>query len=345
MIDRFSSVVGQRQAIRLLQAFLRQDKIPHALLFSGIDGTGKRTAAVLFAMACNCAERQETSGDGPIRIEPCGQCRSCRKILAGGHPDIHELKPSGQFIRIDQVRDFCAALSMKPYEAETRAAVINDAHALNPEAGNALLKVLEEPPGRTVIILTALQASDLLPTIVSRCQQVPFHPIPPKRMADHLTQAHGADPETAAVIAGLAGGSLARALSMMRDDACAAWINFRNWLISAGGLMRPEALSARPVELLMAFAEALARQKDALGDALEIMKSWLRDLLVFPHCPEQIINADLRRDVAAAATGLDAAAVLRKIAALQEAQRKLRANANPRLTLEAMMMRMAEKAS
>ena len=118
------------------------------------------TAAMAFAMACNCSNLQShavsaINKDTPVKpihqdIDPCGKCRSCKKIISKNHPDIHIVKPSGDILKVEQIRSLCKKLVLKPYEAMIRLAIIADAHKLNPEAGNTLLKTLEEPPDRTI---------------------------------------------------------------------------------------------------------------------------------------------------------------------------------------------------
>ena len=165
----FESITDQTRPARILAAFLKKGTIPHALLFTGIEGVGKQTAARMFAMACNCLEDgrgqpQVNSGkkglpDNYKISEPCGLCRSCRKILSNSHPDVIQIKPSGYNIRISQIRDLCGILSLKPYEAKVRVVIISAAQTMNMAAGNALLKILEEPPDRTILILTATEKS------------------------------------------------------------------------------------------------------------------------------------------------------------------------------------------
>lgn len=183
----FASIQDQEQPIRILSAFLHTGKMPHAMLFTGVDGIGKRSAATAFAMVCNCSGDKVSiaaeapgaagmPGDAVNVAASCGRCRSCRKIQVDSHPDIIRMEPAGQYIRIAQIRELLGTLAMKPYEAKLRVVIISDAHAMNPEAGNALLKILEEPPESTILILTASGTADLLPTIVSRCQQIRFNP-------------------------------------------------------------------------------------------------------------------------------------------------------------------------
>ncbi len=306
-------------------ALLERESIPHALLFAGMDGVGKRTAALRFAMACNCRSAGGAAQTETPSLPLCGRCDACRKIQAGTHPDVHMTAPAGAAIRIAQVRALCDQLAMKPYEARYRFAIVSDAQALNAEAANALLKVLEEPPDRTVLILTAIQASDLLPTIVSRCQPVRFHPIPRATLADHLERHKGLSPEAAAAAAVLANGSFARAV----DADLTEWMPRRRWLIREA-----DALTGAPRIRTLAFAERLAKDKSKLGDALEILKLWFRDLLIWPHDPDRVVNADMADRIGPAARRETPAGLLAKIDAVARAQRDIAGNANPRLALE-----------
>jgi DNA polymerase-3 subunit delta' len=153
-------------------------------------------------------------------------------------------------IKIDQIRELCQLLTMRPYEARVRVVIIVDAHTLNPAAGNALLKMLEEPPARTVLILTAPQTGDLLPTIVSRCQHILFKPIARHHLAAILTRAYGVDPPEASLTAALAGGSLTRALTMRRSE----WLQRRSWLMA-----QLAALPRQSTAAVLALAEKLSR--------------------------------------------------------------------------------------
>jgi DNA polymerase-3 subunit delta' len=330
-VPGFESIIDQERPVRILTTFLQNGTIPHALLFTGVEGIGKENTAIAFAMACNCAE--EISD--PIRQEtkiPCGRCKPCLKIEAGNHPDIIRIKPSGPFIKIDQIRALCQTIAMKPYEARWRVVIISDAQAMNPAAGNALLKMLEEPPARTILILVATHTSDLLPTIVSRCQQLRFKPISSKYLESELVQKYGLDAKNAMIIATMAGGSLSRALGMHRTH----WINYRNWLIQ-----ETEALSTGSVNRLLAFGEQLSKKKDLLQDSLEVMKSWLRDLVVGQIDPGQVLNQDLALKIQQSSQKISIAALLDKIDTIQTTQNSIQAGTNLRLALEAMVLKLA----
>ena len=327
----FESIIDQERPVRILTTFLENGTIPHALLFTGIEGVGKESTAVTFAMACNCAG--ETSNT--IRQEtniPCGTCKPCLKIAAGSHPDIIRVKPSGPFIKIDQIRSLCQTIAMKPYEARRRVVIISDAQAMNPAAGNALLKMLEEPPARTILILLATHTSDLLPTIVSRCQQLRFKPISRRYLESVLVQMHGLAAGDAQIITTMADGSLSRALRMHRSH----WINRRNWLIN-----EMEALSTASINRLLAFGEQLSKNKNALQDSLEVMKAWLRDLVVGQLNPERIINQDLAPRIGRVSQQMSIDVLLDKIDTIQATQNDIQAGTNLRLALESMVLRLA----
>jgi len=303
------------------------------LLFTGLDGVGKRTAAMAFAMACNCtslsSERLSSMQDTRGSVEPCGVCTPCRKIAGHTHPDVVHVTPKGSLIRIEQIRELVHTLSMKPYAAAYRMAIVSQAQTMTPEAGNALLKTLEEPPAQTLLILTASGPSDLLPTIVSRCQHVAFRPISTATLTALLLEEHGVDMPEAAILAAMALGSVTKALAMQRKG----WIRRRRWLVE-----QVESLDSRSMRRSLAFARQLSEEKDSIDDALEIMKTWFRDVAVWPYHPERIVNSDLAPAVKAAAHRHPPGEVQRKVAAVEAAQQRLRANTNPRITLEVLAL-------
>jgi len=336
LLPEFKSLIDQEKPLGQLGAALDKGTISHALLFAGIDGVGKNSAALLFAMACNCDAATgkrglRTSADRDMTDVPCGKCRSCRKILSGNHPDIIFIKPSGPIIKIGQIRDLCRALIVKPFEADRRIVIISDAGAMNPEAGNALLKVLEEPPDRTTIILISVNAFDLLPTIVSRCQQLRFNPIGAECMNTYLTAEYGVDSQEAAIVSQMANGSLKKALAMMQTN----WIERRNWLIN-----EVAALPSRSNRMALALAEKLAGKKNALSDSLEIIKTWLRDVVVYRYSRDRVTNQDLEDKIQEASQKTEIQTLLTNIGAVQAAQKRIEANANLRLTLENLMIQM-----
>ncbi len=344
----FKVLIDQEQPRRLLTTILRKGTLPHALLFTGIEGVGKLTAAITYAMVCNCVNngpeyvskngKSDDIQDLPYATEPCGRCQSCKKILSGNHPDIILTEPSGALIKIGQIRALCNTLSMRPYEARTRVVVINHAQTMNPEAGNALLKMLEEPPGGTIFVLTALQLSDLLPTIVSRCQHIRFNPVSQEGIETFLVGKHGIDHDEAKILAAMADGSLSKAERMTKGLGNQRnWIKMRNWLID-----EVDSLSSKPIGSSLALAEKLSKKKEEIVESLKVITIWLRDLVIHKYNPGKIINGDLVDKIQLASQRFSVLSLLSKIEAVRFAQKSIDSNANLRLALEVLMMRLAK---
>lgn len=208
---------------------------------------------------------------------------------------------------------------------------------MNPEAANALLKILEEPPKQTTLILTAPHRSELLPTIVSRCRQIAFEPLPPEDLQILLADKLGMDKRQAQTMIAMAGGSYAKA-RMLADDT---WQYQRIWIFRAAGLDAPGDLNHRPATMALAFSAQLAHRKDNILDLLDILKSWIRDLAIHPYQPERIINCDRKHLIDAIRSDMDENQLLDLWDAVEKAQKDIAARANLRLTLDVMALRMA----
>ena len=178
-----SYVVGHRDVIERLRGVLTGERYPHALLFVGREGIGKKRVALLSAAMFLCSRGG------------CESCRVCKKVFSGVHPDVRLEYPKGKrSILIDQVRELKEWAFMTPMEGERKVAIIDDAHLMKTEAANALLKTLEEPPDGTLFILVTSEPSRLLPTIVSRCQIVRFTPLK-REEVDEICEREGVEEE------------------------------------------------------------------------------------------------------------------------------------------------------
>lgn len=219
-MTRFGDIVGQERAIGSLRDFVARGRVPHALLFSGPSGIGKRATAVALGAFLLCEHR--TAEDS------CGGCASCRDLAAGRHPDFWIVEPppakeprSGakalrerRALSIDQVREIQQRLALAAFGDRRRIVVIDDAQTLSPPAQNALLKTLEEPPGNALIVLVARSPSALLPTVRSRCQQIPFQPLQDRDVELLLRERFGRSADDARLLASWADGSVGRATSV-----------------------------------------------------------------------------------------------------------------------------------
>ena len=209
--QRFEELVGQEVAARTLRNALSAGQIAHAYLFSGLRGVGKTTVARLLAKALNCVH-------GPT-AEPCGECAPCVEIAQGSALDVLEIDAASN-TGIDDVRELREIIRNLPIRDKYRVIILDEAHQLSKAAFNALLKILEEPPKHVVFILASTEKDKFPATILSRCLQVDFRPIPVDLVAGHLTEVAGKEgfevaPGAAQLIARATEGSLRDALSLL----------------------------------------------------------------------------------------------------------------------------------
>ncbi|MFN8498200.1 MAG: DNA polymerase III subunit delta' [Anaerolineae bacterium] len=341
-------VVGHAMAVRQLQRSLTAGSPAHAYLFVGPPNVGKTTLALAFAQALLC-DSPEARAAGV----PCGVCASCRRVAALKHPNLRVIEPDGAAgddagdgegggerktrkaasrgqIKIDTVREVQREMSLRPYQGDYRVVILSRADSMNEAAENALLKTLEEPPPYGVLILTAEDADSLLPTTVSRCQGVTVGLTPSAEMGAAL-RARGVDAAEADRLAHLSGGRIGWAFSAVKEPALLAK--------RGAGLERLQrALTAERSERLT-LAEELAKKPDALPDLLELWQSWWRDaLLTGAGCGEWVTNIDQRALLDALAQRRTTAEIAAALRALREASGALERNANPRLTLEVLLL-------
>lgn len=315
----FATIRGHEPIIAGLRSAWERERVAHAYLFAGPPGVGKRLAAVAFFQLLSC----KSPGPGP---DACGECRPCRLIGGGTHPDLLQLVAEKRSIKIDQVRDLTRTLRFPPVEAKVRGILIHDAETLLDASANALLKTLEEPSPRNTFVLLTAQPNALLATIRSRCQQVRFGVLPRGVVAEWLQANHQLDATSAHEVAAMSGGSFGAAEDLMDPRLTALR---REWL---GVLGRMQELT--PTELLGA-AETLAGDRESIPPVLDALRIGLRDSmlrsagvadteLTFPH----------RRDL----PPLKRRSALAALGELDEAEEALKGNVNPRMIGEHLLL-------
>ena len=256
----FSSIIGHDRPVAILKRALANDAVAHAYLFSGEPGIGKRLTALEFAAALNC---QTPGPDGG-----CGVCAACSRIPAGSHPDVRTIAPDGDEIKIDQIRQAQADLSLRPFEGRRKVLIIDGAEAMNEASSNAFLKTLEEPPGDSLIILITAMPQSLLATIRSRSQELKFQPLPRGVLAGVFKERRGLGDEDAWFAAALSRGSIGRALDM--DVAEERTVREQYRALTAG-------LAGMQDEEVLAVAEGVAKDRDGFVRLIDIGIERLRD--------------------------------------------------------------------
>ena len=368
--DAFENILGQPKVRELLRAAVAQDRVSHAYLFTGPAGSNKTLAAYAFAQAVLCPK-----GPGGPRGGECGACDACRRIMRRKHPDVRFFSPEGASgYLFDQIRDIVADTALSPIQAARKVYILDRVDLLGVQAANAFLKTLEEPPADVVLVLLGRTRESVLPTIVSRCQVVPFRFIPPAEAAGIIAQNSGASPELSRVALAACDGSITRAVEFLRSNerrafrtrvlevlACLRSADDWDLLGFAGELL---ALAKAPLDVVRAeqeleladnadfLAKSAIRQIEArnkrrltaktlesLRQLAAIARSWLRDVAaVCAEAPELVINTDALAGIREAAASTDEARVAAALAAVRRCDEAISYNVSPETCVDALLI-------
>ncbi|MCX7770769.1 MAG: DNA polymerase III subunit delta' [Proteobacteria bacterium] len=212
--------IGHDNTLKTLEKIAISKKIPHSYIFSGIEGIGKKLAALYFGKILNCEEKESI---------PCNSCYSCKKIDKNIHPDILILDTEKKQITIEMIREIITFAQTNPFEGKYKVAIINDAHKLNQFASNALLKTIEEPYSSTIFILITHSLNRVLPTIQSRCIKISFSPLDNEKIKEILLQ-EGYDIEKIEEIIEFTDGSVLQAKNLLKEDVFNDITNMKDFL-------------------------------------------------------------------------------------------------------------------
>ncbi len=349
------TIKGQEQVLVLLSSATSQDRIAQAYLFHGSDGSGKFLTALYFGMMLNCLAEEEQ--------RPCGVCQSCRKFLALEHPDLIYLFPSTNLrmsaegeirdkeahkeydayiqnkintpwvdyffsgnteIRRDSMNLLIRRLELSKHEGRKRIVIIENCDMMNTQTANSFLKTLEEPPANTVIILTTERMSNILPTIISRCQPVYFKPLSQNVISEILVSEFGAESHNARSAARISGGNLKTAIRIAQN---------------VGGGARDRAYELFEMardDKALEYLTQLGKNResaDALIDHIANVQIIANDLAVFSIAAQEIINLDKAAWYQAFAQDELADRLPDYLLTLSDISRKLSGNVNPQLAM------------
>ncbi|MDD3925276.1 MAG: DNA polymerase III subunit delta' [bacterium] len=308
----FSGIIGHVSAKEALRGAVRRDRVSNAYIFCGPAGIGRTSLALAYAAYLNCSGRKADDGDA------CGLCSSCLKIASNGHPDVHVLKPERAVIRIDDVREMIKECIYPPFEGKWKVCVIDDADCLGEGAANALLKTLEEAPGRAVFILVARSGASLLPTIVSRCQILELAQPSGDELSAGLRGLTQASDDEIEAACHLSGGLTAKAVKILSGEESPAGEELLEEVMG-------HILSGNPLRALRA-AECMQITATGYGDKTE-------GVIV-------VLDEVCRRTVRNAVEGEGGPAASATVLLAEEAKAALRLNANPQLTLESFIIQL-----
>lgn len=319
----FANIIGQDSAISVLREHIKRGRIASAYLFIGPDSTGKKMVALAMAQAVNC----QSPGD-----EACGKCRLCLSIREGRHPDVHIIDASvaidtdspkrelfhgsSEAVRIGHIRIIQERIALRPFEARKKFFIIDNAHNLTAEASNALLKVLEEPPGDSHIILISSKPHLLFKTIVSRCRRIKFSALRRQSLEDILRGEYSLDADSAHFLAYSCEGRIAEALRLKDSHL----LGEKNKIIDS--FISPKGSGA-----------FLPQDRKNMRVCLNILSGWLRDsfLLKGNVAPDELINRDRKDDLLKYSGSLSLSELQEAFKAVTDSFSYLEANANLKL--------------
>ncbi len=319
-------VYGHDWAVEHLRKSIANTRIRHAYLIVGSESIGKETLARSLAMTLNCTHEDEDA-------RPCGQCSSCKRIASGNHPDIiySELDGSTGALKIEEIRTVTAKIALKPYEARYRIAILRDFDHARPQAQDALLKTLEEPPPQALLILIAPSTESLLPTITSRSQVIHLRPLPLETIHDVLVNEKQVPPDQADLLARLSGGRMGWVMQALADPSMleqrTAALDLLENLIPMNRAKRFE------------IAEDLSKDKLALYPLLELWQSYWRDvLLLCQGLGNNPANVDRKASLEQIAKQTSPDEALLAVQATRTMLSNLSTNLNLRLAIEVMFL-------
>jgi DNA polymerase III subunit delta' len=318
-------IVGHAWAVEQLRRAVEQDGVPHALLLTGPEGIGKNTLARTLVAAMFCQT------DGPA--VPCGACLACRKLASGNHPDFVVASPEDRTssLKIDQIREVGRFLALTPNESRYKVVLIQGFERATTGAANALLKTLEEPPGYAHLILLASNADNLLPTIVSRTQQIHLRPLPRPVIAEALTHRWNIDAELSERLARVSGGRIGWAVEAATDTAALASMEEALQMLFD---VLSQDLPAR-----FETAQTLAKSNVQLSETLEYWLTFWRDVLLLQtDNPGGVTHTEFRDELEQLAQHETLETILRVINRLEHARTALLANANTQLLVENVLL-------
>lgn len=325
----FQNIIGQEQIKEHLQNAIATGKVSHAYILNGEKSSGKEFIAKVFAQTLQC----EKGG-----TEPCNECRSCKQTVSKNQPDIiyvsHE-KPNT--ISVDDIRaQVNNDVAIKPYSSKYKVYIINEAEKMTPQAQNAILKTLEEPPAYAVIMLLVSNVNTLLPTILSRCVVLNMKPVRDELVKKYLMEELQIPDYKADVCVAFARGNVGKAKLLASSE------EFEN--VKAEALSLLKYTKDMEIQEIVSAIKKISEYKLEINDYLDIMSIWYRDVLLFKATNDvnHLVFREEIQSIRKVAARSSYEGIEKVIRALDKAKKRLDANVNFDLAMELMLLEIQE---
>ncbi|PKM49434.1 MAG: DNA polymerase III subunit delta' [Firmicutes bacterium HGW-Firmicutes-7] len=320
-MNSFNEIVGHEEIIKHIKSSIKTDKVSHAYMFEGEEGIGKKCLANAFAKTLQCEEGKD---------EPCNSCSSCKSFDSQNHPDIKYVvatKKTG--IGVDDIREqLNMDINIKPYRYRYKIYIIEEGDLVTPQAQNALLKTIEEPPGYGIIIIIAHNSSRFLPTVLSRCAILSLKPIEEEKIKSYLIEEEKLSQVKAHMYASLSRGNIGKAKIFLSSIE---FEEIRNDIIYAIDCIIEE----NDLEILE-IARKIGEFKEKSDMALDLMVTWLRDIMVIKEINDEkyIIHKDKYKTLLKHGQLLSYNRISVLMSRLEDIQKNIKVNVNYQLSLE-----------
>ena len=323
----FNSIIGQEEAIEILQDEIEKDRISHAYLFSAKEGSGKSKLAFEFAKASFCEE---------VLLDSCGSCINCRKMDHHNHPDFKTISvlEDKTAISIDQIRELKKEIAYKPYDSDHKIYIIESAEKLTKEAANSLLKTLEEPPSFATIVLLVEDSGKLLPTLVSRCQQIKLSSVSQQKIKDLLLE-EGLNNEQAEIVSSAAAGSPGKALDITKIDN---YFEHRQEIYD----FLKKIKSKNTIEIFKITDKLCSLLKNDFP-CFDLLSDWYRDIMMIKQdYLDAVINKDYLEELKELAAELSLQNVIRNLELITKTEEYIERNIREELSLEVLFFKLRQ---
>lgn len=317
------NIIGQDKVINFLIASIKNDRLASSYLFIGPDGIGKTLVSKEFAKLLNCEKNN---------LDACDVCNSCMKINKNIHPDIHLIARDGSDIKIDSIRQLERDINLKPFEARKKVFIIKDAHFMNAEASNALLKTLEEPPKDSVIILSTSYLHKIFSTITSRCRKIFFSSIDIEKLSSILENDFHLGRDNSHYLSYFTEGRLGKAISLKDKN-----------ILSEKNTIIDDFINSDNIK--QASFDLDAKNKEDIKYNLDILMTWFRDILLL-KCGFDItnlVNADREKELLNLKSEYKIEDLLKIMHRILDTYTMLNYNINPKFSLEFLRVKTWEK--
>lgn len=323
----FSDIIGHDKIINSLKNTIKNDTIAHGYLFKGPKTIGKTMVGLAFSKTLLCRKKG---------LEPCNVCKSCIQFDSNNHPDLHIEEPEGDSFKKEQIDEIQKEIRKLPYEGDRKIFILKSADTMTTQAQNSFLKTLEEPPKDTIIIMTAINDRNILPTIRSRSQILKFSPVDKKVIEEFLVNRYNIDKNKAHMISSFSSGVVGRAKEICESEE---FNDIREGLINIikNNISNDSFKS-------FTTSKFFEENKDKINDILDIMLTWFRDLLIYKQTSngELLINKDKVDLLTEQAFKLSTDKIHDIIDNIIETKDNISSNVNFQLSIELMLLNLQE---